>query len=148
MLSYAGGKMTRSPYPITGELPGKDHGLAEEICARVRVKLYRDAITGHDPMSLHTDGGIFRPGDGPTAERWRPKGTAEALTYIGPQAYAVRNGDRTRYVVSGVTEADAPEVFYQLAQLVLDYPRRPSTLERKAFANLKASFPDLIPTTV
>lgn len=139
-LAYGKAGRKHTPERL-GFLIDRDPGLAETICAAVRVRLYREAVP-LKPLSLHTDGGVFPAGAdfGSLPADWRHKGDAARLIYIGPQAYAYGDGDTMTYVVSGVPAEAAADVFYTLCEAVLNYPKRSDPTTAAYLRELQAVF--------
>jgi hypothetical protein len=140
-LTFAGGERSETAVELRGHLPTYP-ALAEIVCARVRSRLYSELLEPWraDLISVHTDGGIV---DGPVelGEGWRMKGRADALTYLGPQAYSYRVEDDTTYVVSGVPPDAVVEVFGRIADYVFGAKRRVQPHEVAAFRAIREVFP-------
>jgi hypothetical protein len=145
-LGWETGDRVERPEPIKGR-PPQARALAELVCSRVRVRLLSEVVEPYREslISVHTDGGILDAGAYDLPRGWRLKARADLLIYLGPQAFAYMADDAVTYTVSGVPEDLAPEIFGNLAELVLHYPSLPNPRTVEAWRAIKRHFPEAVP---
>lgn len=117
--------------PVPRALARQAH-VAALTAARVRARMYQEALGEHPCWYADTDG-VITPMDvrltptGSEAGEWRTQATLEAVDIAGPQMirYLTHGSHEWRYATSGVPPALAASVFRETetdAQPVVDKP--------------------------